>query len=106
MVTGGFDKIINVFALGTGVSEPKYSLLGHKENVCSLDVSGSGLILSGSWDKWVSDSLETAIVGLLSPSRTARVWTNFSESVELSAHSAPVWAVLIYDEPQKFYLTG
>ena len=53
IVTGGNEAVINIFSLDSPSDEPKYSLVGHTDNVCALDVSSSGLILSGSWDKFV-----------------------------------------------------
>jgi hypothetical protein len=36
--------------------------------------------------------------------RTARVWTNFSQSYELSGHSQAVWAVLAIKDTE--FITG
>jgi phospholipase A-2-activating protein len=35
----------------TESKQPAHTLIGHKHNVCALDSSDSGLIVSGSWDK-------------------------------------------------------
>jgi phospholipase A-2-activating protein len=51
VITGGQDAIVNVFDLGSDDPEPVYALLGHTENVCTLDTFGEGMIISGSWDK-------------------------------------------------------
>ncbi|KAJ1308758.1 hypothetical protein OPQ81_004449 [Rhizoctonia solani] len=88
IVTGGQDTVINVFDLShpDGAKEPAFTLLGHRENVCALDSTPSGTIVSGSWDS------------------TARVWKNFQQVHELRGHSHSVWAVLAVDEDQ--ILTG
>ncbi|KDN51076.1 hypothetical protein RSAG8_00705, partial [Rhizoctonia solani AG-8 WAC10335] len=88
IVAGGQDTVINVFDLShaDGAKEPAFTLLGHRENVCALDSTPSGTIVSGSWDS------------------TARVWKNFQQVHELRGHSHSVWAVLAVDEDQT--LTG
>lgn len=56
-VTGGQDTVINVFSLdSTTKGEPEFSLIGHGENVCALDVGSNGVIISGSWDRCVLHS--------------------------------------------------
>ncbi|KXN92255.1 Phospholipase A-2-activating protein [Leucoagaricus sp. SymC.cos] len=82
VVTGGQDIVINVFSLDPPKEEPSYSLLGHTENVCTLDVSPGGSIISGSWD------------------RTAKVWANFQFAYDLKGHQQAVWAVKAIDEEQ------
>lgn len=57
-VTGSQDAIINVYAIGSSSQDPVYTLLGHSNNVCSLDTTAGGIILSGSWDQ-LSDSGHT-----------------------------------------------
>lgn len=88
LVAGGQDTVINVFDLSStdGAKEPTFTLVGHRENVCALDSTPSGTIVSGSWDS------------------TARVWKNFQQVHELRGHSHSVWAVLAVDEDQT--LTG
>ncbi|KAI5832367.1 PFU-domain-containing protein [Schizophyllum commune Tattone D] len=86
LVTGGQDKLINVFRLGAGAEEPEFRLVGHSGNVCALDVSAEGAIVSGSWDA------------------TARVWRNFQLAYELKGHESSVLAVLAVDEDK--VLTG
>lgn len=88
IVAGGQDTVINVFDLSQtdGAKEPSYTLLGHRENVCALDSTPLGTVVSGSWDS------------------TARVWKNFQQVHELRGHSHSVWAVLAVDEVQT--LTG
>ncbi|KZS90036.1 phospholipase A-2-activating protein [Sistotremastrum niveocremeum HHB9708] len=85
VVTGGQDTVVNVFALGSP-SEPEYSLLGHRDNVCALDATEDGTIVSGSWD------------------RSARVWRNFTFDYELLGHDQAVWAVLAVGKDS--FLTG
>ena len=51
LVTGGQDAIISVFSLDVAKVEPDFTLVGHTDNVCSLNTSSNGIILSGSWDK-------------------------------------------------------
>lgn len=53
--------MINVFTLASGREEPSYSLLGHSENVCALDATASGLIISGSWDKSAHHATRTQL---------------------------------------------
>ncbi|KIJ44268.1 hypothetical protein M422DRAFT_80733, partial [Sphaerobolus stellatus SS14] len=68
---------------GISKQTPEYTLVGHTENVCSLDAGEDGTIISGSWD------------------RTARVWKDFQSLYTLEGHSQAVWAVLVV-EPGKF----
>ncbi|KAL0565642.1 WD repeat protein Lub1 [Marasmius crinis-equi] len=82
IVAGGQDTVINVFSLSIPKDDPDFSLLGHTENICTLDVSPGGTIISGSWD------------------RTAKVWKNFQLAYELKGHEQSVWAVLAVDEDQ------
>ncbi|KAH9483874.1 Protein DOA1 [Psilocybe cubensis] len=86
VVTGGQDAVINIFNLETAKDDPDFCLLGHLENICALDVTPGGTIISGSWDK------------------TAKVWKNFNLTHDLKGHQQSVWAVLAIDEEQ--YLTG
>ncbi|KAF9446337.1 phospholipase A-2-activating protein [Macrolepiota fuliginosa MF-IS2] len=86
VVTGGQETVINVFSLDPPKEEPTFSLLGHTENVCTLDVTPGGSIISGSWD------------------RTAKVWINFQLAYDLKGHQQSVWAVKVVDEEQ--FLTG
>jgi phospholipase A-2-activating protein len=51
VVTGGQDTVINIFNLENPRNDPDFTLLGHSENVCTLDVNAAGTIISGSWDK-------------------------------------------------------
>ena len=52
-VTAGQESVINVFDLATPKDDPDFCLLGHRDNVCTLDVTPGGTIISGSWDKSV-----------------------------------------------------
>lgn len=85
-VTGGQDTIINVFSLANTTGEPNFSLIGHTDNVCALDTTPDGTIISGSWD------------------RTAKVWKDFKLAFDLTGHQQSVWAVLAVDGRQ--FLTG
>jgi phospholipase A-2-activating protein len=44
------ERVIKIFPLGEGIKEPPVSLVGHTDVVCTLHVSASGVIMSGSWD--------------------------------------------------------
>jgi phospholipase A-2-activating protein len=58
-------------------------MIGHGNQVCSLDVSpGGDWLVSGSWDN------------------SARIWGvgRWETEVELQGHTATVWAVLAYDQ--------
>ncbi|PPQ99219.1 hypothetical protein CVT24_009238 [Panaeolus cyanescens] len=85
-VTGGQEAVINVFNLAQPKDDPDFSLIGHTDNVCTLDTTPGGTIISGSWD------------------RTAKVWKNFQLTHDLKGHEQSVWAVLAVDEDQ--VLTG
>ncbi|KAJ3504097.1 hypothetical protein NLJ89_g8115 [Agrocybe chaxingu] len=85
-VTAGQECVINIFNLQTPRDDPDFCLLGHTENICSLDVTAGGTIISGSWDK------------------TAKVWKNYNLAYDLKGHQQSVWAVLGIDEDQ--FLTG
>lgn len=50
IVSGGSDKFINVYD-PSQPAEPRYTLIGHSENVSALATTPSGHIVSGSWDK-------------------------------------------------------
>ncbi|CAJ0765247.1 24835_t:CDS:2, partial [Entrophospora sp. SA101] len=49
IVSGSSDKTINVFD-AENAGEPIYSLIGHSGNICTLEVTPSNHIISGSWD--------------------------------------------------------
>lgn len=85
-MTGGQDKTINAYDITSATASrttsssliPDYTLLGHEDNVCALDVldGPGGYIVSGSWD------------------RTARVWRSWECVAILAGHTQAVWAVL------------
>lgn len=95
-LAGGQDHLVNAYTLPPGDTAgqepssltPEYTLVGHSDNVCALDVldGPGGYIVSGSWDK------------------TARVWRNFECVATLAGHEQAVWAVLALDEDH--VLTG
>ncbi|KAF8912027.1 phospholipase A-2-activating protein [Gymnopilus junonius] len=86
VVTGGQDAVVNIFNLQAPKNDPDFCLVGHLDNICALDVTPGGIIISGSWDK------------------TAKVWKNFNLAYDLKGHQQSVWAVLGVDEDQ--FLTG
>jgi len=104
VVTGGQETVINVFSLDSSREEPSYSLLGHTENVCTLDVTPGGSIISGSWDKRVFIGLTVCSHLCWLTSRTAKIWINFQLAYDLKGHQQSVWAVKAIDEEQS--LTG
>jgi len=73
VITGGHDNLILVYDFES--AEPIFTLTGHSATVCSLDAGNYGTILSGSWDK------------------TAKVWINGKEVMNLKGHDAAVWTV-------------
>lgn len=88
-VAGGQDHMINAYhvplsqdASAAASITPDYTLIGHEDNVCALDVRSGpqGYIVSGSWD------------------RTARVWRNWECVAVLGDHSQAVWSVLALDD--------
>ncbi|KAI8611923.1 WD40-repeat-containing domain protein [Chytriomyces sp. MP71] len=77
IASGSADKSINVFAPGSQDHEPLFTLLGHSDTVCALDVDEvTGALVSGSWDK------------------TAKVWIDWQCVTTLQGHEQAVWAVL------------
>ncbi|KAG0204346.1 hypothetical protein BGX28_003701 [Mortierella sp. GBA30] len=75
IVTGGSDKLINVWDPEDERS-PVYTLTGHTDNVCSLFADTDGHIVSGSWDK------------------TAKIWRNWQCVYTLEGHTQAIWGVL------------
>ncbi|CCH60858.1 hypothetical protein TBLA_0D03580 [Henningerozyma blattae CBS 6284] len=72
---GGKSKLIQGCSVfGSLGSEPLYTLIGHENNVCSLEYQ-NGKIISGSWDM------------------TGRVWENGILKWVLRGHKASVWDV-------------
>lgn len=104
LVAGGQDTLINVFPVGSTHSEPTHTLLGHSENVCALDATPRGTIISGSWDKYVIAWESRDMLSETANRRTARVWKNFNSVYELKGHTQAVWAVVAIDDEQ--FLTG
>ncbi|KAI6028537.1 WD40-repeat-containing domain protein [Pisolithus orientalis] len=83
MVVGGQDMVVNIFALdSSNKDDPEYTLVGHSDNVCTLNVGPEGTIISGSWDK------------------TAKVWKNFTLQYDLRGHGQSVWSVLAISETE------
>ncbi|WFD30442.1 hypothetical protein MSPP1_001461 [Malassezia sp. CBS 17886] len=86
-VTGSQDALINAYEIALGADgsvkvkgSPKYTLLGHTANVCSLRVYGGGkYIASGSWDG------------------TVRIWKDWACMATLQGHTQAVWSVLPVD---------
>lgn len=105
-MTSGQDSLINGYPITTSPSSnsyssgltiptsPEYSLVGHKDNVCTLDVfnpqgtfgGAEAYLVSGSWDK------------------TAKVWKGWKEVAEFKGHLQAVWSVKCVDEDK--ILTG
>ena len=84
IISGGKDAIIEVRQIG---SPPEVSaealLIGHSNNVCSLDVDSTGQrIVSGSWDG------------------QGRVWkvNKWEAEAVLEGHGGSVWAVTFWDD--------
>lgn len=90
IASAGKDTIIDIRQPGKPADQnAERLLLGHADNVCSLDAFTDGRhIVSGGWDS------------------QARIWDleKGETVVELKGHKANVWAVLAYDE--KHIITG
>lgn len=83
IVSGGKDTIIDVRPPGRSPADNAERLLvGHANNVCALDATADGLLVSGGWDA------------------QARVWhVDQGEcAAQLEGHDAAVWGVLAYDQ--------
>lgn len=80
IVSGGQDKLI--YAFDPFTAEVVYTLVGHEDNVCALS-SSNGLIISGSWDKY-----------MLYNFRTAKVWKDGVCIYTLRGHQAAIWGVI------------
>ncbi|KAI4719113.1 PFU-domain-containing protein [Aureobasidium sp. EXF-10727] len=84
LVSAGKDTIIDVRPpFQSPDSDAERLLIGHANNVCSLDASADGdTLVSGGWDT------------------QARVWSISKGecTAELKGHEAAVWAVMIYDD--------
>lgn len=103
-VTGGRDAVINIFDLQNPKDEPDFCLVGHSENICALDATPTGTIISGSWDRCVSLRCIGSYLVSFKSCRTAKVWKNFSLVFDLKAHQQSVWAVLVIEGDH--FLTG
>ena len=73
-VSGGQDHLINAIQIGD--ERPALVMLDHADNVCSLALTPTGDIISGSWDG------------------TARLWTEGRCVALMEGHTGAVWAVL------------
>lgn len=84
IVSGGKDTFVDVRQPNSPADQdPERLLIGHSQNVCSLDVSPTGnYIVSGGWDF------------------KALVWntSTWENEVALDGHDKAVWAVLAWDE--------
>ncbi|WFD05628.1 hypothetical protein MVES1_000960 [Malassezia vespertilionis] len=86
-LVAGQDALINAYSITLGgrigavklSSTPRFTLVGHVDNVCALGVFGSEYIASGSWDA------------------TVRIWKNWECVATLAGHEAAVWSVLPID---------
>ncbi|KAG9677765.1 PFU-domain-containing protein, partial [Aureobasidium melanogenum] len=90
LISAGKDTIIDVRPpLQSPDTDPERLLIGHANNVCSLDASSDGdTLVSGGWDT------------------QARVWSISKGecTAELKGHDAAVWAVMVFDD--KTVITG
>ncbi|CAG8524432.1 17428_t:CDS:10 [Racocetra fulgida] len=102
VISGSSDKTINVFDI-QNPQEPVYSLIGHSDNVCALDVTPSGFIASGSWDKYELYGhtsfvyslgvLPTGEIISSGEDRSVKVWKD-GECIQTIIHPATsVWCV-------------
>lgn len=79
VVSAGMDKAIYCQELTE--DQPKFILLGHDANVCSLDICQSRMeLVSGSWDN------------------TAIVWSEWQLKCKLVGHSGSVWSVCYFSD--------
>lgn len=80
IVSSGSDCTIQVHEVLD--EQPKYVLIGHSANVCSLAVGkndfGVVVLVSGSWD------------------RSVIVWKNWKKSATLSGHTESVWGIALW----------
>lgn len=83
VVSAGQDTLIEARQPGTTAeANADAMMVGHSNQVCSLDVSERGdFIVSGSWDS------------------TAKVWSigNWEVELDLPDHTATVWSAIAYD---------
>ncbi|KAF3935978.1 hypothetical protein ABW20_dc0101734 [Dactylellina cionopaga] len=85
VISAGQESLIDVRPPGYLGPDAAYLLIGHSNNVCSLDVNGK-TVISGSWDQ------------------TAIVWENWEKKYVLEGHGAAVWTVLAAGEGE--FVTG
>lgn len=85
-LTGGQDALVNAYLVSISTagdvkvsSTPRFTLVGHSDNVCTLGVYGSEYIVSGSWDA------------------TVRVWKDWTCVETFTKHTLSVWSVLPID---------
>jgi phospholipase A-2-activating protein len=106
VVTGGQEAVINIFSLDSPKPDPDFTLVGHTENICTLDVAPAGTIVSGSWDRLAAfpPSGYVLCIAIQHFPRTAKVWRDFQLLHDLRGHEQSVWAVLAMDE--ELILTG
>ncbi|KAJ1979428.1 WD repeat protein Lub1 [Dimargaris verticillata] len=78
IISGSNDATIKVFD-GAGIpheiNSPIFTLTGHTDNVCCLNVAPNGDLVTGSWDC------------------SAKVWRNWKCVATLVGHKYAVWAV-------------
>lgn len=85
-LTGGQDALVNAYLVSISTqgdvklsSTPRFTLVGHADNVSTLAVLNSKYIVSGSWDA------------------TVRVWKNWECVATFTRHTLAVWSVLPID---------
>ena len=83
-LTAGQNAVVYAYEVHTGAEmlvapTPRYSLVGHASNVCSLRAFGSAYFASSSWDG------------------TVRIWTQWECTATLAGHTQSVWSVLPVD---------
>lgn len=96
MVTGSSSGMMSTYPLPPLQSqdatvdaptlEPQHTLIEHRKNLCCIDASANGLLVSGSWDM------------------TAIVWHNFKKALQITGHQQAIWAVRFVGEDR--VLTG
>lgn len=48
---GSQSGMVAAYPVNSRDEDPKYMLIGHKENACCIDAREDGLLVTGSWDK-------------------------------------------------------
>ena len=82
--SGGADKLIHTYNIVD--KELTKTLIGHHDNICSLDYQDDGTLISCSWDC------------------TIKIWREAEEIETLQGHSKAVWCVEAVSPG--VYLTG